>query len=96
MYLILLFDTREDTYTIINHNMTEEAAEAEMHRLRDVEKLPAFFMHQSKHTGLNDEASHEGDAERCPDCEREITFVFTERGHLAHTDEEAARLSTSS
>jgi hypothetical protein len=62
--LVMLFDSRNETYCICSHNLTDEEASQESDELRR-DGLPAFTVNQrSRHTAE--------DAEVCPACRTEV------------------------
>ena len=62
--LVMLFDSRNQTYCICSHNLTDEEASQELDDLRR-DGLAAFTVEQrSRHTAE--------DAEECPACRADV------------------------
>lgn len=59
MKLILLFNTRNQSYTLIDHNLEDADAKRETDTLRQ-QGLPAFSHHQP--------TLHDADVQDCPYC----------------------------
>lgn len=78
--VVILYDLREQTYTVVGHNLRESAAEAEVVRLRG-ERLPAFHVAQpTAHAG--------GDAARCISCRVAVEAAMRSGGRRNAPDDE--------
>jgi hypothetical protein len=70
--LILLFNSRDESFTVVSHNLSEGDADGEIKRLRG-EELPAYSLAQSgEHAAA--------DAESCRACARDVRDVMSRRG----------------
>jgi hypothetical protein len=66
--LVMLFDTRNQTYCVCSHNLTAEEASQELEKLRR-EGLPAFTVEQrSRHRAE--------DAEGCRACRADVAHAI--------------------
>lgn len=66
MNLVMLFSTKENTFTVLDHNLTHGEALKEMTRLR-TDGLPAFIL---SYTDV-----HKGEAEKCKECEHQVEKI---------------------
>jgi hypothetical protein len=68
--LVMLYDSRSDTYTLLEHNLDPEVALEQVKQIRS-ENLPAFMVGQtSRHRAP--------EADDCASCKRDITkFLHT-------------------
>ncbi len=70
MKLVLLFNTRNRNYTLIDHNLSEREASTQINSLRK-QSLPAFTLDQP--------TPHEGEVEGCNEC-RKLVENILEKG----------------
>lgn len=69
--LVILYDPRNDTHTVVEHNLDPKDAVAEAVAMRK-KRLPAFTVEQT----TRHRASHR---EQCAACIRDVTKVFAVR-----------------
>jgi hypothetical protein len=66
--LVMLYDPRSDTYTLLEHNLDPEVALKQVKQIRS-ENLPAFMVGQTtRHRAP--------EADNCASCKRDIVKIF--------------------
>ena len=71
MKLILLFSVKNQTYTVIDHNLEDSVGHTHTNFLRK-QGLPAFSHDQP--------TEHKGKAESCPECKQLIDATIAKGG----------------
>jgi hypothetical protein len=65
LYLVVLYDAREQTASLADHNLSHEDALKEVRDWRENHKMPAYLLAQST-------VHPPEDAEDCPACKRDL------------------------
>lgn len=80
--LVLLFNARDTSFTVLSHNLDGAEADEEVTRLRG-DELPAFSLQQQgEHQAL--------EAETCQACASAVRSVMAKRGGKTHDEDTAA------
>jgi hypothetical protein len=66
--LVILYDPRKETYTVVEHNLEPKDAVAQAVAMRKI-RLPAFTVEQTTRHRAQE-------AEECPDCKRDVNRNF--------------------
>lgn len=66
-YMVLLYDTREDTYTMLDHNLALKQASSQVESLRK-DRLPAYYQRQRRR-------HRPPEAINCGTCDRDLDVM---------------------